>query len=135
METWRHIALFSPTYSSWTLVSIHLQTLCSGFTQHLECPATVIYLRTLGFEGHLRCRRPKYFADGDIGSLPSVRVQTPSRHFRDHPNGWSNSGVLWQDVRIWYPCENVLREIVRTAPCEALRNNFAPTKRPFKKSI
>ena len=51
------------------------------------------------------------------------------------PNDWSNSGVLWQDVRIWYSCENVLGEIVRTAPCEALRNNFAPTKRPFKKSI
>ena len=54
----------------------------------------------------------------EVGSLPSVRIQTPSRHFRDHPNGWSNSGVLGQDVRIWYPCENVLGEIVRMASCE-----------------
>ena len=82
METWRHIGLFSTTYSSWNLVSIRLQALCSGFTQHLECPATVIYLRTLGSEGHLRCRRPKYFADGDMESMEAWRRLPPYGVFR-----------------------------------------------------
>ena len=46
---------------------------------------------------------------------PAVRFTLRRCAFRYHRNGWSNSSALWQDVRIWYPCETRLSEIARLA--------------------
>ena len=42
-----------------------------------------------------------------------TRVEAVNRGLKDslRPNDWYNWASFWQGVHIWYPCENVLREI------------------------
>ena len=49
------------------------------------------------------------------------------------PNDWSDWASLWQDVRIWTPCENVLSEIAHSTLEEfagGFRSSFGRTVRP-----
>ena len=70
----------------------------------------------------------QFFAHGTIGSISRSGSDSAQGGY---PNGWSNWASLWQGVRIWGSCENVLRKIARCLPEEMQQGAAVPRFPPY----